>query len=209
MKRKVMLVAVAVILCSLIAMGGTLAFETISGRNTNQVSTGKIAITLHEEYEKQENLVPNPNKLIEKEVWVESDASAGDAYVRVQVKKEWISAGAFPGEPLTTDNIKLNVSENWQYLDGYYYYKEPLKAGSKTVPLMDGFYFMPLSDVDYEGALTDNDYKGLTAKIDVQAFAVQAANSAMEYEWNVRYDAETKTFEKIETTDPVEPDVEA
>ena len=209
MKRKVMLVAVAVILCSLVIAGGTLAFTTISGRNTNRVSTGQIAITLSEVYEKQEGLAPNPNKLIEKEVWVESGAQSGEAYVRIQAEKAWNNTD---GRALSTDNIVLHIDkENGWYLAGYYYYRAPLAPGEKTALLMDGFYFMPLTEVGYEGTLTDNDYKGLEAGISVKAEAVQAANNAVEAVWGVVYDAETREFvptasDETENPAPETPD---
>lgn len=196
MKRKVMLVAVAVILCSLVIAGGTLAYTTFSGRNTNRVSTGQIAITLSEVYEKQEGLAPNPDKLIEKKVWVTNDGS-GDAYVRVQVEKSWNNTD---GRELTTGNIGLNINgTDWQYIEteqgAYYYYKSPLKPGEETALLMDGFYFLPLNNVEgYDGPLTDNDYKGLEAQIEVKAEAVQVANDAVEAVWELSYDEESSEF---------------
>ena len=212
MKRKVMLVALAVILCSLVVVSGTLAYYTITGRNENQVSMGNIAIQLNDEYTPQYNLVPNPNQnedaLISKKISVTNEGK-GDAFVMIKVKKEWSTA--IPSEddkPLATDNIVLNIDETyWQKLtdsgnaqNGYecYYYRYPLKAGKTTQLLMDGFYFMPLSEVGYQGDLVDNDYKGLTAHIDVQAFAVQAASAegALAHEWGVIYDEQAHEFDR-------------
>lgn len=197
MKRKVMLVAVAVILCSLVITGGTLAYFTASGRTTNQVTTGKIAMTLHDEYEKQDNLVPSTTTHHEKKVYVELDNASGDAFVRVKVETYWLDAEGNVLD-LPAQNIAPDYLDGWQYLDGYYYYTEPLKAGESTTALFESFRFLPLSETDYQGDLTDNAYKGLTAHIDVKAEAIQAANDAISYDpaWHVIYDESAKKFDK-------------
>lgn len=193
MKRKVMLVAVAVILCSLVITGGTLAYFTSSGRTTNQVTTGKIVMTLHEKYDepKNQNLAPSKTTPHDKDVWVEMDKTSGDAFVRVKVDTYWTKIGDKNRLDLYAGNIApdFNTGDtgDWQYLDGYWYYKKPVGAGEVTESLFKTFHFLPLSATEYEGSLTDNDYKGLEAHIDVTAEAIQEANDAILYDWGVVY----------------------
>lgn len=211
MKRKVMLVAVAVILCSLVVMGGTLAYETITGRTTNRVHTGSIDIVLNEPVDTDKPLVPSDN-LIEHEVTVEN-RGAGDAFIRVNLSCEWgeyrngnfIPATDGEGENLSNENIRFETTDGWQRMDTGLYegvetYYARIPAGSDPSVLLEGFYFVPGSN--------DNLYKNKKLKIYVDATAIQTVNGAMEAEWGVRYDESSKTFVKIETTAPDDPDVQ-
>lgn len=221
MKRRVMLVAIAVILCSLVVAGGTLAYFTATSRPVNQVSTGKISITLHEQYgEEGENLVPNPQKLISKNVWVENNQDSGAAYVRIQVTKGWYEGrhnDKFLETPLElpVDNIvlKLNPAQWFYHEDedgnGWYYYRQPLAAGESSGRLFSGFTFMPLSQLTEDQItdaadlqnVTDNDYKGLHAHIDVRAEAVQAVAGAVEHEWQMTCDQNGNLLDPAEQPD--------
>lgn len=177
MKRKLLLLSVMVI-CIAIAAAGTLAFFNGDATAHNVITTGKVAIALHEKdangnkFEDKTGVMPGMS--IDKIVTVENTGTA-PAWIRVKLTPTITLDANNPtklpdGEKPNTSLVQLvtDTTGAWVYSDGYYYYTEKLEAGKTTNPV--------LTKVTFDVTM-GNAYQGATATVDVLAQAVQCANN--------------------------------
>ena len=178
MKKWKIVALCTVLACLSIVASGTLAYFTASETVHNVITSGGVAIQLHEFSERgNEELVPwqdvdgvMPGAEISKIVTVEN-TGASDAWVRVSVTKSITLARGVQGTPdLSLVVLDINPTD-WTEQDGYYYYNDPLAPGETTPPLFTTVTFDPKMG---------NEYQGSTAHIDVKADAVQVANNPVE-----------------------------
>lgn len=179
MKKKILLIATAIILVSIISIG-TLAYFTDEEKASNVITTGNIDIELEEWMEDADNndeLIPfpengvsdvMPGSQISKIVQVRN-IGGNPAYVRIQVEKT-IELDDAPGQVPDLDLITFDLNtEKWELgTDGYYYYKNVLQPGEVTESLFTVVTF----DSDM-----DNMYQKSSATVDVTAYAVQSDNN--------------------------------
>ena len=81
-KRKILLLAMSIIMIAILAVGGTLAYFTTEDQAENVFTLGNVEIDLQEEFEQDSEFEPGVE--IEKKVWVENTGSK-DAYVRAHI----------------------------------------------------------------------------------------------------------------------------
>lgn len=177
-KRKVGLVAAALLLISMLSYG-TLAYFTDAEAATNVMTAGNVDIVLLDQTDVEGTLVDfntqfennkagvMPGDVVSKVVAVENDGSQ-PAWVRVKVDQAITDNLAMTG-------ITLDINyANWTSMtDGYFYYNEELAAGDATEPLF--------TEVSYSSAL-GNDYMNAVVTIDVSAEAVQVANNGSSFD---------------------------
>lgn len=175
MKRRLLAGAVIVMCLSLLAYG-TLAYFTAEDTAHNVITSGEIAIEL-QEWADEEKTTPfpadgvsgvMPGTDVTKIVEVRNTGS-NDAYIRVRVEKEILLPDGVEGEP-DAGLMNIDFDQTCWTLgeDGYYYYKEALKPGAVTEPLFASVSFDPAMG---------NLYQNSSARVDVTAYAVQAANN--------------------------------
>ena len=71
------------------------------------------------------------------------------------------------------EKIKQQIDEsNWQYVDGWYYYKGIVEPGETTPEVF--------TKVEIVGSKVDNSYLGKTLTLSVVAHAVQSENNSIE-----------------------------
>lgn len=176
MKRKLLLLSVMVI-CIAIAAAGTLAFFNGDATAHNVITTGKVGITVNEyskydpdkrvKYENNQTGIM-PGTTVDKIVVVSGEDGTADAWVRVKFTKSIQLAAGKQGE-VNLDLIELNIdTSKWELKDGWYYYKEAVKANQEAAPALLSVQF---------DATMGNTYQGATATVDVLAQAVQCANN--------------------------------
>ncbi len=179
MKRKLLLLSVMVI-CIAIAAAGTLAFFNGDATAHNVITTGKVAIKVDEysqydadktvervKYQNEQTGIM-PGTTVNKIVVVSGEDGTADAWVRVKFTKSIQLAAGKQGE-VNLDLIELNIdTSKWELKDGWYYYKEAVKANQEAAPA--------LLSVEFDATM-DNTYQGATATVDVLAQAVQCANN--------------------------------
>lgn len=138
-KRKLLLVAMALSMVAILAVGGTLAYFTAEDEATNVFTMGYVDIDLQEDYE-ESDLVPGLD--INKDVWVVNTGD-NDTYVRVHIAipaamddgnpsfnatknfLHWnfpmdsMAAGKWSFVPVMTDEVgyKGNGEGNWNYYE--------------------------------------------------------------------------------------------
>lgn len=175
MKRKIFLGSVIAICLSFLAYGSW-AFFTAEKHTHNVITSGRIDIELLE-WADEAKTKPFPEKgvadvmpgtKVTKIVEVKNTGS-NEAFVRVKVEK----AIALAGQPDESPDLGLMTMDfdhtHWTLAkDGFYYYKDALKAGETTVPLFATVTFS--KDMD-------NLYQNSVASVDVKAYATQAANN--------------------------------
>lgn len=144
MKRKLLLLSVMVI-CIAIAAAGTLAFFNGDATAHNVITTGKVGITVNEyskygpdervKYENNQTGIM-PGTTVNKIVVVSGEDGTADAWVRVKFTKSIQLAAGKQGE-VNLDLIRLNIdTSKWELKDGWYYYKEAVKANQEAAPAL-------------------------------------------------------------------------
>ena len=168
-KRKILLLAAALCMIAILAVGGTLAYFTDTTDVENNIFTvGNVDITLDEpKWEEQgKGDAPEvyPGEALAKDPTVHN-VGANPCFVRVRVSG-LDCLGEAGMIKYRTNYVVDTLGEGWvKHTDGYYYYTKVLETGADTTPVFDSIVIPT--------ALTNGD--GETEfHIDVQAYAVQA-----------------------------------
>ena len=150
----------------------TLAYYSTVGKATNVVTSGNIQFIIHEMTDQgtafpEDGVYIVPGDIVSKKVSVEN-VCEHPFYLRVK-----IVYGIDSQELSAEDCFKLNIDENnWQYVDGWYYYKGIVEPGETTPDVF--------SKVEIVGSQVDNNYLGKTLELTVVAHAVQSENNPVE-----------------------------
>jgi len=149
-KKRILLVALCVVLVAALAIGGTVAWLTASSDAvTNTFTPGDVTVEIKETVENN----------IKKSVQIKNTGNV-DAYIRVAVVVNCIDAdgNVILGTPST-----WIAASGWTKLGGYYYYNSVVPAGGTTDNLLAG-----------DGVvLKDSD--GNLYSVDILAQGIQAA----------------------------------
>lgn len=175
MKKSVLIVLIVAV-CMLVALSFGVTYALIIRENTAEsvITMGDLSISTEQITE--DSGTPEPasgdiaiipgrkNSLIFK---VKNEGSL-DAYIRVEIDKKITLAQGVSGiaDPQII-NFKINETD-WEYRDGYYYYKKPLKSGEKTEPLY--------TSVSFDKNLP-NMYQDSTAVTNTYVSATQVKNN--------------------------------
>lgn len=156
------------------------AFWTIQSRTDNVLTMASYKAQIVETYKMPAHV--NPSESVEKRVHVKNDGTV-DILVRVSVTKAFGTRdadGTLHAEAgLDPDMIEIKFNDRlWKAQDdGWFYYKEILRAGERTQePLMESFTL---------SAQAGNEYRGKDAEIIVCMESVQADRDAASV-WNTR-----------------------
>ena len=180
MKKKIFSLGLVVCLFAVVA-GSTAAYFTTSETAHNIVTTHKVDIAISEttivtdENGKIEE-VPfgsvtfdnvMPTATVSKIVKVQMPQDSAGAWVRVKIEKNVTLADKTEGN---TDYMILDINhDDWLLgTDGWYYYKNPMKAEDATTPIFEEVQF------SYR---MDNSHQNATANVIITAQAVQTANN--------------------------------
>ena len=150
----------------------TLAYYSTVGKATNVVTSGNIQFMIHETTDQgtafpEEGVYIVPGDIVSKKVSIENICEH-PFYLRVK-----LVYGADSQELSAEDCFKLNIDEsNWQYADGWYYYKGIVEPGETTPDVF--------TKVEIVGSKVDNSYLGKTLTLSVVAHAVQSENNPVE-----------------------------
>lgn len=191
-KRKIILLATALCLVAILAMGSTLAYFTADDSATNEFTAGNVQIDLTEpKWEEQgKGDAPEvyPGEALAKDPTVKNTGK-NPCFVRISVTG-WDCLPDPAGDiTYRTDYVNGKLGDNWEYneADGYYYYTKVLAANETTDALFDQIV-IPLD--------LENDLTGTTYKLDVKAYAVQA-QGALGMPWSQVNNPEVMTLDKI------------
>ncbi|MBQ3541992.1 MAG: hypothetical protein IJA45_02580 [Oscillospiraceae bacterium] len=174
-KSRLLLVALAAILLTVLTQP-TLAYYTVVGTATNVVTSGGIQLQIHEKTADgsdfpTEGVYIIPGDIVSKQVTVENVCSH-PFYLRVKL------VSGTNNEALTPDDcLKMDLdTQNWTYVDGYYYYNNVLGPGETTPALF--------TQVEIVGSKVDQTHIGSTLSLTVNAYAVQSENNPAEHPWD-------------------------
>ena len=150
----------------------TLAYYSTVGKATNVVTSGDLEFIIHEMTDQgtefpEEGVYIIPGDIVSKKVNVEN-VCEHPFYLRVKMVY-----GIDSQELSAEECFKLNIDEtNWEYVDGWYYYKDIVEPGETTPDVF--------SKVEIVGNKVDNSYIGKTLSLTVLAHAVQSENNPIE-----------------------------
>ena len=128
-RRPLLLLASLVLLLAL-AVGGTVAWlNSSSGPVTNTMSPGQVPITINETINETFNGITKSGVTV-------TNTGNIDAYIRVAIVANAVDEN---GNIIAGTAPSYTVNEtNWQYLDGYYYYKGAVAPDGTTEALFTG-----------------------------------------------------------------------
>ena len=171
--KKVILLAVSLLLILSAAIGGTVAYLIDqTGSITNTFTPANVTPHINEEF----------NGSVKKDVKI---TNTGDipAYIRVKVVVTWKDehGNVYGAAPKAGTDYNWTMLENskWFLKDGFYYYSEPVAAEGTTDVLFTDC--KPLAGRAPEGY-------NLSVDIHAQAIQAEPANAVTEA-WGVRVDA--------------------
>ena len=177
MKKRIFTCAM-ILICFAVVVQGTAAFYSTEDTARNTITTSAVDVTLIEEQMidgKPEpfpsgSIYSKPGMTVSKIVSVKCEDA--DSWVRVKVDTMFSDK---EGNPLNIDmdviesSVLFDTNTNdWEYKDGWWYYKEPLKKGKTTENLFENVTF---------SKSMGNVFQGSTAEIVVSVQAVQVANN--------------------------------
>jgi len=186
MKKSTLLIITSVVLGFAFTASSamtTYSMWSVQNDTINAVSMGSVKVTLEEEFEQGQELMPGA--VANKKVWAKNTGLL-DIAVRAQVVLKWGTQGPGGGviedKALSTDNIEIEYNlTDWYYKaeDDFYYYKGVLKPGEVTTPLFERFTLNADS--------TGNTYKNKYANILVNVECVQAQGGGISF-WDMRFE---------------------
>ena len=178
--KKLLPVALSVVLLGTVGVGATLAYFTDSDSATNVVTMGHVNIELTEpawKYDEKGITNVSPGQTIEKDPTITLQEGSLDAYIRVKLEVEGLE------KEEAADVIKLiKLNEGWTLEeDGYYYYKNKLTSDTSSTTMFNQV------TIPHEW---DNSYIDKAFNINVYAEAIQADNLAENFinengTWNI------------------------
>ncbi|MCR4963724.1 MAG: SipW-dependent-type signal peptide-containing protein [Firmicutes bacterium] len=174
-KNKKAIAALIALICLLAFVLSTWAYFTDEQRTRNYITTGEVAIEVHE-YADDAMTVPfptegisgvMPGESVTKIVVVENTGSS-PAWIRVKADKAITLAQGVEGAP-DTSLILLDIDTSaWSEQDGWYYLDTALEPGETTPPLF--------RHVEFDASM-QNLYRNSKAEVSITAQAVQTANN--------------------------------
>ena len=167
MKKRILAVSLILILVAIRAQG-TLSYYTAEKLTHNIITTGKVEISLGEEFPEAGVSGVLPSRQVPKRVWVENIGSVS-AWVRVlprltirSEKGENLPDKLPNGEPV----VELTLLPGWELgQDGCFGYQRPLQPGEKTEDMIRSVTFH--RDIG-------NEYQGASVELTLTAYGVQS-----------------------------------
>lgn len=174
-KSRLLMIALVAILLTVLTQP-TLAYYTTIGKATNVVTSGGIRLQIHEKTADgsefpEEGVYVLPGDIVSKQVTVEN-VCTHPFYLRVEL------VSGTNNEAITPDDcLKMDLdTQNWTYVDGYYYFNNVLQPGETTPALF--------TQVEIVGGKVHQTHIGSTLSLTVKAYAVQSENNPAEHPWD-------------------------
>ena len=164
----------------LISCGTALAAWNVSEIAVNFLTMSSYKTSIQENYVRPDHV--DPGQKVVKEVNIKNEGNV-DSFVRVKIGLKFGNKNAEgdfeEDKELDTSLIEIHYNTDlWEFrTDGYWYYKDVLKAGKSTQkPLMDSYYLSERAD---------NRYKNKEARILVNMESIQAEGGEMKNIWGL------------------------
>lgn len=175
-KARALLVAFALLLvCNMTQE--TLAYYTVTGTATNVVTSGSIALKIHEQTKDgdpfpEQGIKVRPGDKVSKEVTVENTCGQ-PFYLRIKLANG-VEKVSLPVEDVFAFDV--NTADWTIHEDGCYYYNYILQPGQTTSALF--------KEVEIVRKHVDVRFSGRTLTLSVTAQAVQSKNNPAAHPWD-------------------------
>ena len=178
-RYRVHMIIAAALICNLAAVGGVVAYLTSADAATNTYGIGHVDSDIVEEFDPPPKLVPGVS--FEKNVKVKNTGDC-PSHVRVQ-------AVFTDGDMEKLCSVDWNTKD-YEYRDGYYYYKSILEVGEVTEPLF--------TTITLDGEATVDQLKNFDILVYVEAYQSIGAETYKDAWSNFRKNC-TNNFQKGST----------
>lgn len=152
------------------------ALDLAADGDTYVVTSGDIQLKIHEKTADgsafpSEGVYIIPGDIVSKQVSVENVCDH-PFYLRVKLVSSTTNLTLN-----AEDCLKMNIdTQNWTFVDGFYYYNRILNPGQMTPTLF--------TQVEIVGSKVDQTHIGSTLNLTVNAYAVQSENNPAKYPWD-------------------------
>lgn len=178
MKKKI-IIALAILACLTVTVGGTLAWFVTYGTARSVITSGGIDVEVVEQQMVDGKPVPYPSKPIQivpatsVSKVVSAKSLDAPAWVRMTYVTTVLDANGkvkdFPADSVAKAIIVHINDTNWTEKGGWWYYKDALAVDEVSTPLIES--------VSFSGPDMGNEYQNCRLLVTVFAQAVQQANN--------------------------------
>lgn len=169
----------ALLICSLAVAGATTAYYYASNTTQNPMATKGTSVYLQEVFNKDDKWLPGETK--EKIVRFGNQTDKPQV-LRFRATEGWLNGNA-AWTPTTANPIQLHwtaaLSSDWTFIDGWYYYKQPLAVGSMTAPVLDWAKFNTTLSNDGHA----EDFSGKTFRLNVEMETLDVNTTITSLQW--------------------------
>ena len=130
-----------------LTIGGTIAYFSSRDTFVNEFDAANYVIEVEETFESPDNWTPGTTT--PKEV-IATNRSDMPVAVRIKLTPSWIDKNGNPLSLYDSDDNKVALinftsgyKSKWAYIDGYYYYLDPLEVDESTTSLLESVTFNP------------------------------------------------------------------
>ncbi len=179
-KKNIILISTILVFFTIGLIGGSLAYFTTKDDILNVIPVGSVSLLIEEKFTEEAD-ISNDGSAVNKDVRIENNGT-GPSLIRVALTPRWINTNGtsdFLGNIKTVLlNLEPNATSKWFYgSDGYYYYKEVVEPGAKTIQLLDSVTIPVNQDIGL---------KGKKLIVDVRAEAIQPHVTVLKNTWNIK-----------------------
>lgn len=193
-KNAVKLTGIALLAALTVGIGSTGAVIRHRIEVTNKIATPTVEITIGEDFEDD-----SPEDGVKQKTVTFTNNGNADVFLRVACAETWENEGALLAnsqKALNEENEDADIvtkipffpESEWEYIDGWYYYKKVLPANKTTEPVLNSVDF---SGIESKVGELAEAYQNANYNLHFQTEAVQASD-----ELKVSKDAAKELFDK-------------
>ena len=195
-KRHFLLLLVFVLALGMV--GGALAYYQSTLHVQNRLTTKESGVTMKEIFNPADQWVPGETK--QKEV---SFGNVGlvDQVIRFRVIEKWSTnsgtAWTYQGSyspPPVTIHYTAAVAADWSEIDGWYYYKKPLKPGGEEPRVIDQLSFSKALANGGYSSVDDFSDKRYSLTVEMEALDVNSAETQAAWQMTFTQSGNTLTW---------------
>lgn len=197
-KKNIIIVSLVVLLLSICVVGMVLAYYNSEKNIDNAMQTATSEMVLNEIFNEKDRWVAGETK--QKEVSFENTGEI-EQLLRFTVTAVWYDENGdawTADEDAVTINYTEDLSDDWTYINGYYYYNTTISPNEETNIVMDSVTFS--SELDNGGYGSSLDYSGKTYSLTIEMEAIEVNTDVAQDSWNVSCIETNGTLEWKSTT---------
>ncbi len=162
---------------------GTFAYFKQDGSAENFLYAKKLKVELADIFDGTQPILPGDT--LNKDVYMKNTGEV-NSVVRIRLTPSWETPADLLSQARNPSAVTVTLgeaaSENWTYIDGWYYYNKILKPGDTTTYLVDNLKLSAVSNDDHSV-----NYSNASYTLAVESQSLQAESLAAQETWGLVY----------------------